>query len=206
MNEYVITISRGFGSGGRTIGQKLAAELNIPYYDNEIIRLASEESGIHERLFGQVDEKLKNSIFRMGRPGAYKGGLISPNSSAFVSDDNLFNYEAKIIKTLAEKESCVIVGHCADFVLKDNPNTVNLFVYAPMENCLRNIVELYGVNEKEARKLIVATDRARCDYYKYYTGHDWDNARNYDLSLNSAKLGFDNCVKIVNAYLQTRMQ
>lgn len=204
MKSYVITIARGFGSGGRTIGRKLAKELNIPYYDNEIIRFASEESGIHERLFGQVDEKLKNSLFKLGREGVYKGELIPPQSRDFVSDDNLFNYQAKIIKALAEKEPCIIVGRCADFVLRDNPAVIKLFVHASMEDCLRNVKEMYGLNERDAKKLILSTDKARSEYYKYYTGCDWDNARNYDLSLNTANLGFDTCVQIVKDYIAIR--
>lgn len=201
MEPYVITIARGFGSGGRTIGRMLAKDLGIPYYDNEIIRLASEESGIHEKLFGQVDEKLKNSLLKLGREGVYKGQLIPPQSKDFVSDDNLFNYQAKIIKTLAEKESCIIVGRCADFILRDRPNVVKLFVHASLQDCLRNVTEMYGINEKEAKKLILSTDKARSEYYKYYTGNEWDNARNYDLSLNTANLGFETCVRIVKDYL-----
>lgn len=204
MESYVITIARGFGSGGRTIGRKLAEELEIPFFDNEIIRLASEESGIHERLFGQVDEKLKSSLFKLGREGVYKGTLIPPQSKDFVSDDNLFNYQAKIIRTLAQKESCIIVGRCADYVLKDHPNVIRLFVHASQEDCLRNVTRLYGLHEREAKRLILSTDKSRSDYYKYYTGNDWDNARNYDLSLNTANLGFDTCVRIVKNFIAIR--
>lgn len=204
MEPYVITIARGFGSGGRTIGRKLANELEIPYYDREIIRLASEESGIHERLFGQVDEKLKNSLFKLGRTGVYKGELLPPASSDFVSDDNLFNYQAKMIQALAEKGPCIIVGRCADYVLRERPNVIRLFIHAPQGDCIRNVIDLYGLGEKEAKKLILSTDRERSEYYKYYTGHDWDHAENYDLSLNTVNLGFDACVKVVKNYILIR--
>lgn len=204
MNDYVIAITRGFGSGGRTIGKMLSKKLDIPYYDNEIIKLASEESGINEKLFGEVDEKLKNSLFKLGKSGVYKGKLIPPDSSEFVSDDNLFNYQAKIIKTLAEKGPCIIVGRCADFVLRNKSNTLKLFVFANQENCVKNVVEMYGVSKKEASKMISVIDKSRMEYYKYYTGEDWDNARNYDLSLNSGNLGYDKCVKIVSDYIQVR--
>lgn len=204
MESCVITIARGFGSGGRTIGRMLAKELDIPFYDNEIIRLASEESGIHERLFGQVDEQLKSSLFKLGREGAYKGELLPPSSKAFVSDDNLFNYQAKIILSLAEKGPCIIVGRCADYVLAGRPDVVRLFVHASLEDCLRNIMELYGLQDKEAKKLILSKDKARSEYYQYYTGHAWDNARNYDLSLNTANLGFGTCVRLVKDYIEIR--
>lgn len=204
MSNYVIAITRGFGSGGRTVGKMLSTQLDIPYYDNEIIRLASEESGINEKLFGQVDEKLKNSLLKLGRSGVYKDKLIPPDSSEFVSDDNLFNYQAEIIKTLADKGSCIIVGRCADFVLRDRKNVVKLFVFADKDSCVKNVVEMYGVSEKKASKMIDVTDGRRSEYYKYYTAQNWENARNYDLSLNSAELGYQKCVKIVKDYIKIR--
>jgi cytidylate kinase len=134
--KYVITIARGYGSGGRTIGKMLSEELGIPYYDRDLLRLASDDSGINEELFAKADEKLKKSLlFKIAR-NIYKGELIPPDSDDFVSNDNLFNYQAKIIKELAETESCIIIGRCADFILKDYPNVVRLFVHAPLEDCI----------------------------------------------------------------------
>ena len=117
MDNFVITIARGYGSGGRQIGKLLAERLNIKYYDKELIKLASEKSGINEELFGNADEKAKNGIF--SRPKVYNGELIPPSKKAFTSDENLFNFQAETIRELASKESCVIVGRCADFVLKN---------------------------------------------------------------------------------------
>lgn len=204
MENYVITIARGYGSGGKTIGKMLAEKLKIPYYNRELLRMASDESGIHERLFGQVDERVKPSLFKSS--GVYKGGVLPPESDDFVSDDNLFNFQAKVIQELAERESCVIVGRCADFVLKDRPNIIKIFVHAPFENCVKTVMELYGVSRKEAEKTILATDKHRSAYYKYYTGRNWDDAKNYDLCLNSAELGFEKCVEIVEAYLEIRLR
>ena len=119
MGNTVITIARSYGSGGRTLGKLLAKELGINYYDRELIRMASDESGINEALFGEVDEKLKKSpLFRIVKR-TYRGEIIPPESGEFVSDDNLFNYQAKVIRQLAEAESCVIIGRCADYVLKE---------------------------------------------------------------------------------------
>ena len=130
MDNFVITIARQYGSGGRTVGEMLAKKLGIGYYDKDIIRMASEDSGIHETLFGRVDEysSAKRPLF--GKTGIYNGELIPPQSKDFTSDENLFNYQAKIIRELAEKESCVIIGRCANYILKDYPNVIRVFIHA----------------------------------------------------------------------------
>lgn len=204
--NYVITIARSYGSGGKTIGKMLSEELGINYYNRELIRLASDDSGIHERLFGEADERVKLSMMFRRESAVYKGDLIPPESSDFVSNQNLFNYQAKIIKELADRESCVIIGRCADFVLKNRPNVVKLFVWAPHENCVKTVMDMFSVSEREAEKTIRSIDRHRSQHYKYYTGNDWENARNYDLCLNSAELGFEKCVAIVKEYLKIRFE
>ncbi len=204
--KYVITIARGYGSGGRTIGKMLSEELGIPYYDRDLLRFASDDSGINEELFAKADEKLKKSLlFKIAR-NIYKGELIPPDSDDFVSNDNLFNYQAKIIKELAETETCIIIGRCADFILKDHPNVVRLFVHAPLEDCINTLKEMTGKPEKELEKQILAIDKHRAEYYNYYTGREWENAKHYDLCLNSSKLGFDKCVEIVKSYLDIRFR
>ncbi len=205
MDHYVITIARGYGSGGKTIGKMLSEKLDIPFYDRELLRMASDDSGIHERLFGQADERVKPGLRKpFGR--VYKGELLPPESDDFISDDNLFNYQAKIIKELADTCSCVIVGRCADFILQGRTNVVKLFVHAPFESCVKTVMDMYALPQKEAEKKIQDTDRHRSAYYKYYTGRNWDNAQNYDLCLNSAELGFDKCVEIVEAYMNIRFK
>ena len=204
MNKYVITIARGYGSGGRTIGKMLAEELGINFYDRELLRLASDDSGINEELFAKADEKLKKSLlFKIARK-AYKGELIPPDRDDFVSNDNLFNYQAKIIKELAEQESCVIVGRAADYILKDYDNVVKVFVHAPLEACINTLTEMTGSPRKDIIKQIETIDKRRAEYYKYYTGRNWEDVKNYDLCLNSSKLGFKKCVEIVKAYLDIR--
>lgn len=204
MSKYVITIARGYGSGGRTIGKMLAEELGIHYYDRELLRLASDDSGINEKLFAKADEKIKKSLlFKIARK-SYNGELIPPDSDDFVSNDNLFNYQAKIIKELAEEEACVIVGRAADYILKDYDNVVKVFVHAPLEDCIRTLKEMSGDSEKDIEKKIASIDKHRAEYYEYYTGRSWDDAKNYDLCLNSSRLGFNKCVEIVKAYLDIR--
>ncbi len=201
MENFTITISRGFGSGGRIIGQMLAERLGISFYDRKLIELASEESGINIELFGKADERKKTALFgRYNR--SYGERLISPESGDFTSDDNLFNYQAKIIKSLAAKESCVIVGRCADYVLRDTPNVLRVFAYASREFCIKKVEELFSLSRRDAEKQIDKIDRARSTYYRYYTGHEWDNARNYDLCLNTELLGFERCVDLIVDYLK----
>ena len=131
MKKTVITIARSYGSGGRTLGKLLAEELGINCYDREILRMASDDSGINEALFGQTDEKLKKSpLFRIARKNPYKGGVIPPESADFVSDDNLFNYQAKVIRELAEEESCIIIGRCANYIYRDDKDCVSVYLHA----------------------------------------------------------------------------
>lgn len=204
MENIVITIARQYGSGGKTIGAMLAKELGINCYSREILRLASEESGINERLFGQLDERLKIPSWFKPLKQPYDGGLIPPEASGFVSDDNLFNYQAKIIKDLAESESCVIIGRCADYVLRSYPNMMSVFIHADREFCLERALERNSMTRKEMEKYIAKTDKYRGEFYKYYTGQEWADARNYDLCLDSGKLGFEKCVEEIKSYKKIR--
>ena len=204
MEKVVITIARQYGSGGRTIGEMLAEDIKVHYYDKELLKLASEESGISERLFVNADEKVKFTNLLKIVKNTYKGQLIPPESEDFVSDDNLFNYQAKVIKQLAEEESCVIVGRCADFVLKDYDNVLSVFIHAPRDYCLEQAAKKVSMAPRELERYITRTDRQRAEYYKHYTGREWTDARNYDLCLDSSKLGFERCVEEIKAYLKVR--
>jgi cytidylate kinase len=206
MEHYVITIARGYGSGGKTMGNMLAQELGIHFYDRELLRLASDDSGINEDLFGKADEQLKKSLLYKVARKEYRGELIPPDREDFVSNDNLFNYQAKVIKEIAEQESCVIVGRCADYILKDTKNVVKIFVHASLEDCVVRLEEMYSLPQKELEKKVLDIDKRRAEYYKYHTGRNWEDAKNYDLCLNSQQLGFDKCVKIIKSYLDIRLQ
>ncbi len=205
MENVVITIARQYGSGGKTVGKMLAGELGIPWYSRDILKMASEESGISEQLFTQFDEKLKSGLFkRILSPDIYTGELIPPESSDFVSAKNLFNYQAEVIKRLAKTQSCVIIGRAADFVLKDYPNVVSVFVHGSEEFNLARAMEQNSMTEEEMKKFIAKTDKYRAEFYKHYTGREWTDARNYDLCLNSSKLGFEKCVEEIRAYIKVR--
>ncbi len=203
--KFVITIARGYGSGGRTIGKILSEKLSIPFYDRDLIYMASEESGINLELFGKADEKVKKGLFDLS-DHKYKGDLIPPESSDFASDENLFNYQAKIIRELAEKESCIIVGRCADFVLKDFKNVIDVFVWAPMSDCIKNVMALEPLNEKEAEKQIKKIDKHRSDYYRHYTGRTWDDYQNYSLCLNSSRMGFEKTAEYIKAFAEIQLE
>ena len=206
-NHVVVTIARQFGSGGKTIGHMLAKEMGVSCYGMEIIKMASEESGISEALFNQADEKLKRTPLSArfgGGKAEYTGKLFAPDSDQFVSDKNLFNYQAKVIRDLADKESCVIIGRAADYVLKGNPNVVSVFVHASKEYCVKQAIERNAYTGKDVEKFIAKTDKYRGDFYRYYTGQDWSDARNYDLCLNSERLGFEGCVKEIRSYIGIR--
>jgi len=206
MKKLIVTIARQYGSGGKTIGEMLAKELGVTCYNREIIRMASDESGIKEELFNEADEKLQATPFFGTSKKIYKGELIAPNKDGFVSEENLFNYQAKIIKDIAEKESCVFVGRLADFVLKDREDVVSVFVHAPMDYCILRGMERNDMSAKEMEKFIQKTDKRRGDFYHYYTGRVWSDARNYDLCLNSSKLGFAKCVEAIKGYAGVRFE
>lgn len=208
MSKYVITIARGYGSGGRTIAKMLSEQLDIHYYDRELLRLASDESGINEELFGKADEKVKESLLYKIMKKSYTGEFISPDSDDFISNDNLFNYQAKVIRQLAEEDdkSCIIVGRCADYILKDYKNVIRIFVHAPLEHCLDTLESMSNDSRKDLQKKIETIDKHRAAYYEYYTGGKWDNAANYDLCINTSQLSFEEAVELIKDYIKIRIK
>ena len=203
MKKTVITIARSYGSGGRTLGKLLAEELGINCYDREILRMASDDSGINEALFGQTDEKLKKSpLFRIARKNPYKGGVIPPESADFVSDDNLFNYQAKIIRELAGKESCVIIGRCSNYILKDYPNVLRVFIHADWNFRMEKAAEKLSMSQKEIEKFLQKDDKRKDEYYRRFTGEEWKDATQYDLCLDSSKLGYEKCIEEIENQLK----
>ena len=201
--NFVITIARGFGSGGKEIGHAVAKELGINCYEHSILTLASHLSGVDRSLFAEADEKLlKPSFIHTIKE------TLSPHPEAhFVSNDELFSYEAQIIKGLAASESCVIVGKAADYVLKDFDNVFSFYIEAPRDFCLSNVVSKMDVTEEEAHELITKTDKTRAEFYKYITGGNyWTNPVNYDMTLNTKKVGKDNCVRVICDYVKMMME
>lgn len=204
MKKFVIAVTRTCGSRATTISKKLAADLNIDVYDKELLRLASQDSGIDYALFEQADEHTRKSILYRVSKKVYRGELIPKESSDFISDTNLFNFQAKVLKELALEESYICIGRAADYVLRDNPNVITVFIHAPLASCIAKEMQLLQVSEKEAEQHIIATDKYRREYYKYHTGQEWENPRNYDICLNTGKLTDEQCVEYLKLYLKIK--
>ncbi len=210
MNKnFIITIARGFGTGGKEIASKIAAELGIHCYENRILTLASQMSGVSEAQFLDVNEKrrevqkknIASLLDKIPRSREY----ITRNEK-FVSDDKLFEYQKEIIEHLADTESCVIVGKCADWILKNRQNVLSVYIEAPRAFCVQRTMENMNVSEAVANNTIAATDKFRAEYYAYYTkGNYWTNPVNYDLTLNSERLSIDMCVQSIISTLVIKL-
>lgn len=205
MQKYVITIARGFGSGGKEIGMRLSEELGIPCYERQILTMASEQSGIDESIFVENDEKLRGKYIANFLRRVPVTGVVEASDREFISDINVFNLQAEIIRSLARTESCIIIGKCADYILQDRKNVISIYIEAPRKACVESIREKMHVSEERAHQLIRKTDRYRAKYYSYYTGgKDWTNPINYDLVLNSDRIGRDKCVELIKEYVKIR--
>lgn len=204
--KLVITINREYGSGGKKIGEKLSKKLGIPYYDDDIIKMASEHSAIGEQYFRMNDEKPGNNLLYK-IIGGIKNSLDKPSlGEDIVSPDNLFRFESEVIRKLAEQESCILIGRCSDFVLESCafPDFISIFVYADLPTKVKNVMEVDGVDTKEALQRVQKINKKRSEYYKYYTGEAWDDMARYDFMVNTSKLDFDQACELVLKYLKLR--
>ncbi|HNQ36646.1 MAG TPA: cytidylate kinase-like family protein [Prolixibacteraceae bacterium] len=188
--NFAITIGRQLGSGGREIGKKIAEELGIAFYDKELLQIASRESGLGKEFFEQMDEKKSHSIF---------GGLLNLQNTFsdefytnyYLSNETLFKIQSDVIRNLAERESCLFLGRCADYVLKDSPRCLNVFISADPEERIRRTAALRQVSETKAREIIIKTDKKRAEYYRFYSNKTWGAAESYHLCINSSVLGIE---------------
>lgn len=204
MDKFIITIGRQFGSGGRSIGEKLAQKLGVSFYDKELISIAAKESGMDPEVFEGVDEKAANSLLYSLSMGMYSFGSGFPTMGDLPVNDKLYLLQHKIIRTIAEKENCVIVGRCADYVLRDNPNCVNIFIHANMDFRKDQSVKKHGIEEARAEHIINKTDKNRANYYSFYSGQKWGMVENYDLCIDSSKLDEDKIVDLIAEYVRMR--
>lgn len=201
MSNKIYTIGREFGSGGKAIGEKLAERLGIKLYDKELLQQAAKDSGFCEEIFENHDEKPTNSFLYSLVMDTYS---VSGYSAAPFLDmplnHKVFLAQFETIKKIAETESCVIVGRCADYALADNPDCINIFIHADMDIRVRNICKSLNITENKARDIINKTDKQRASYYNYYTSKKWGDSKSYNLSLDAGKLGIDNCVEMILKY------
>ncbi|MCI8511069.1 MAG: cytidylate kinase-like family protein [Lachnospiraceae bacterium] len=202
--KLIITIGRQYGSGGADIGKALGKKLGLHVYDKEILKMTSDESGIRESYFHLADERAGNKLlYRVVQSLIPENGAPSLGSD-LVSADNLFRFQSAVIRRLAQEESCIFIGRCADYVLAGTENMVRVFVYADMEARVKRITEKGYYADDEVHKNIRRIDRERRDYHRYYTGKDWEGLGNYDLMLNSSVIGVAGCVACILDYLKIR--
>ena len=198
MSNIIITIGREFGSGGRIIGEKLAARLGISFYDKELIQLAAEKSGIHADVLKGADEVAANP---------FSSPFVPPSVDQGSLNDKLYKYQRDVIREIASRESCVIVGRCADYILKDYPNCIRVFIYADMEYKVKLIMERHHLKDTELiEKIIRRTDKNRRNYYQYYTDHKWGAREEMDLLIDSSLLGVDGTVDLLEKAARLKME
>ena len=190
MTKRIITISREFGSGGRFIGEEVAKKLGIKYYDKEIIGQIAKESGM-------APEYIKENAELSPKKGIFAYAFAGRDITGKSVEDMVYEAQRKVILDLAEKESCVIIGRNADYILKDRDDVLNVFIHGNMPEKIQRITCLYNVEEKEAVKMMADTDKRRMTNYNFYTDQRWGKADNYTLCLNSSQLGYDRCEKII---------
>lgn len=197
MKYPVITISREFGSGGREIGEKVAKRLGIELYDKTIIDMVSEKSGYSVDFVEDNDQRLSRSmLFQIAVTGTLPPWL-NGSSKPEVETGGLFAAQSEVIKGLAAKGSCVIVGRCADYILRDDPNRISVFIRGNSEDKINRCVREYGLNPQNAVSDMMRRDKERADYYEHYTGKKWGSVENYDICLNSSLLGEEGCIEIL---------
>ncbi|WP_352400209.1 cytidylate kinase-like family protein [Anaerotignum sp.] len=200
MNQHkIITISRQYGSGGRIVGKLLAERLGIPFYDNELITLAAEKTGLSKECFVNAEETSAGNLL-------LSLTTLTPSIDSFglPLNEKIFLVQSQVIKEVAEKGSCVIVGRSADYVLSDMENCINVFLQADLKDRVKRAITQYGLSEKNAEATVIKTDKRRASYYSYFTGLKWGKAENYDLILNTSRMDLEKIVDVLNKYVSLR--
>ena len=198
----IITIARQFGSGGREIGHRIAEILGVKCYDRDLITLAAEKSGLSEEALHHADEKAASSLLYTL---VMSSNMYHSNVDHFnvPINDKLFCVQSEIIRDIAQRESCVIVGRCADYVLSEHPRVVRVFLFSDFDNRVKKLCAEESISEADARERIVKTDKRRANYYNYYSGQKWGKIDNYDLALSTDKLGPEGTARFIVEYART---
>lgn len=201
--RLIINVGRQLGSGGHDIGRMLAQDFHAQYYDREILNIAAKESGFSEEFFEKNDERkgFLRSFLHLPFSNSSAGDSFYQNN---FSQEGLFKFQSDAIRKEAEKGSCVFVGRCADYVLRDFPNTVNIFITAPVQYRIDNVAKKLGVSSEEARKIIEQGEKHRAEYYNYYTGKRWGDAKSYDLCIDASILGLEQTEKFIAEFIRKR--
>ena len=203
-NHIIINVGRQLGSGGHDIGRMLALDFGANYYDRELLNLAAKESGFSEKIFEQNDEKkgFFRGLFNMGSPHVDSGSMYKPG----FSQESLFQFQSDAIRKAAEEGSCVFVGRCADYVLRDFSNVVNIFITASLDYRVEQIMNKQHLDENAARAFIEKRENQRAEYYNYYTGKKWGHAASYDLCIDSSVLGLVETEKIIADFIRKKFK
>lgn len=205
MDNFVITIGREFGSGGMDVARKLSEKLNVKYYDKELLAMAAKESGLCEEIFENHDEKPTNSFLYSLVMDTYSvSGYTSAPFMDMPLNHKVFLAQFDAIKKLAEQESCIIVGRCADYALAEHPNCISVFIHADKDFRVNHVMKTFDVNESKAKDMIHKTDKKRASYYNYYSSKKWGDSRSYNLSLDSSQLGVEGCVEMILKYMELK--
>lgn len=204
--KIAITIAREFGSGGRIIGMKLAEELQIPCYDKALINMVAEKSGLDPKYVEKTEEYVKSKFFFGLTTAAYiRSGVFNEDYNVPVNFKVFFT-QSEIIKNLAEKESCIIVGRCSNYILKDEPNLIRIFIYANKEDKLKRAIDSYNLSEAEAKEKLDTVDKQRSNYYACHTYNKWGDIKEYDIMINSSCTDIDGAVKMIAEIARFKMQ
>lgn len=196
MANTVITVARSYGSGGRMIGQQLADSMKIAYYDRNLIYLASDKSGLDARVLSEYDESVRKTPFH--RSKYFSSGIVPPETRRFTSHSDIFHCQQNIIREVAAKSDCVIIGRCAEHALKNSGHhLLRVFIWAPHEFCIENVMKKFSISREEADKIIRDINKHRQEYYKYYTGVEWESATNYDLCINTEQYSPSEAVQLI---------
>ncbi len=195
--NYSVTIARQYGSGGHEVGRKVAECLGIRYCDRELITMAAEENGMNPEALSDVDEKASSSLLYTIAMGS---SMIHSAVDVYNMplNDRLFIMQSHIIEEMAEKEPCVFIGRCADYVLEEKPPVLRIFIYADFDDRVRRISERYGISINDAKSDVIRVDRRRANYYNYYTGRKWGKLENYDLAVSTSVLGIEGAAEVIS--------
>ncbi|MGN0476939.1 MAG: AAA family ATPase [Ruminococcus sp.] len=199
--KHIITVARQFGSGGKEIAKALADELGIDFYDKELISMAAKESGMSPEVFEKIDEQATNSLLYSLSMGLYNFGNGFSAMGDLPVNDKLYIIQHKMIKKLADKGPCVILGRCGDYVLKEYDNVVSIFINADMDYRKEHAIKYHNVDPRRAEQVVNKADKNRANYYSFYSGQKWGQAQNYDLCINSGRMTKDDAVSVIKTYV-----
>ena len=205
MERFVISIGREIGSGGKEIAEKLAKRLNVSVYDKKLLEVAAQESGLDAAAFENVDEQ---------ESGSFLGGMVALrnvlagyfNADSCMNSDALFGIQSEAIRTIAERESCITIGRCSEYVLRDHPCMISIFITADCNDRIQRIMQKEGLSEEKAREFMERGDRKRKSYHDYYATTQWGAAHSSDLCVNSSRLGIDGTVDFIYQYIRSKLK